>query len=123
MKKLCWLLPLLTLFSCYQPQRDCQAFRNGNFTFTANLNGEEVTTRFVRSDSLEVSHYAGNVDSASVRWINDCEYILTDLHPESRAEAKPIHMKILSTTENSYTFEYKIVGTPEASRGTAFITE
>ncbi|WP_088341211.1 DNA topoisomerase IV [Robiginitalea sediminis] len=120
MKRLWILLLTLPVLSCNPPQRNCELFRDGTFTFTATVDGQEVTTTFTRRDSLETSTYNGQTDSARVRWINDCEYILTDLNPDSRAEARPIHMKILSTTENSYTFEYKLVGTSQASRGTAY---
>ena len=114
-----WAALPLFLAACYAPERDCQRFREGTFRFTTQLEGEEQTTVFTRTSDLEISEFRGVTDSASVRWINDCEYILTNLHPSTRAEEKPIHMKILSTTENSYTFEYKLVGTTQASRGTA----
>ena len=115
-------LPLL-LAACYMPERDCARFREGTFRFTAEVDGQEQTTVFTRSGNLEISEFQGKTDSASVRWINDCEYILTNLNPQSRAVEKPIHLKILSTTENSYTFEYKLVGATQASRGTAVIVE
>jgi len=107
------------LVSCYTPQRDCQSFHEGTFRFTAEIDGQPQTTTFTRKGELEISEFSGQVDSASVRWIIECEYILTNLNPATRAEEKPIHLKILSTTENSYTFEYKLVGTSRASRGTA----
>ena len=115
------LIGLLALIisSCYQPQRDCQAFKEGSFRFTAEINGEEQTTDFTRKGNLEVSVFQGKTDSASVRWLNDCEYILTNLNDTTLGADKPIHMKILSTTEDSYTFEYKLVGTTQTSRGTA----
>ncbi|MBC2840630.1 DNA topoisomerase IV [Robiginitalea sp. SC105] len=113
------LLPM----ACYQPTRECQNFRTGSFRFTAEVEGEEQTTLFTRGEDLEVSEYAGKTDSAGVRWINDCEYILSNLNPRTRAEEKPVHVKILSTTENSYTFEYKLVGTSRTSRGTAIKTD
>lgn len=112
------LLTALPL-GCYQPTRECADFRTGTFRFTANVDGEEQTTLFTRTEDLEVSEFAGATDSASVRWINDCEYILSNLNPQSRNEEKPIHVKILSTAEDSYTFEYKLVGTSRTSRGTA----
>lgn len=105
--------------SCYQPERNCKDFKNGTFTFTSSIDGEEQTTTFVRNEDLEVDYFEGKADSASIRWINDCEYIVKKLNPQSRAEEKSIHMKILSTTENSYTFEYNIVGESQKSRGTA----
>ena len=119
MRKLTGTVCLVLLAACYSPERDCQRFHEGTFRFTAELDGQPQTTVFTRAKDLEVSEFRGKTDSASVRWINACEYILTNLNPESRAEEKPIHIKILSTTENSYTFEYKMVGATQASRGTA----
>ena len=112
----------IVLSSCYTPQRECKEFREGTFSFTTLLDGEEVTTTFVRKGNLEVDYFKGRPDSSSVRWINDCEYVVKKLHPKNMAEEKAIHMKILSTTDNSYTFEYGIVGKSEKSRGTAIKT-
>lgn len=115
------LLGLIALTaSCYQPQRDCKAFQEGSFRFSATINGEEQTTEFTRKGDLEISIFQGKTDSASVRWLNDCEYILTNLNDSTPGADKPIHMKILSTGEDSYTFEYKLVGTSQTSRGTAY---
>lgn len=93
---------------CYQSSRDCTRFKTGTFEFDYTIDGEQKTGRFVRNDTLNVDFYDNKVDSASVRWINDCEFILTNLRPKNRQEEKPIHMKILSTSEDSYSFEYKL---------------
>lgn len=114
---------LLISFSCYQPERDCQRFRNGSFQFTTELNGEDVTTTFVRQDTLEVDYFEGKADSSAIRWINDCEFVVQKLNPRNRAEKQAILMKILSTTENSYTFEFGLIGQPPTGRGTAFKTD
>lgn len=119
MKKLLFISIGLLLVNCYQPERDCESYKTGTFSFTTELEGKETTTQFTRSEDLEISEFQGSIDSAAVRWINDCEYILTNLNPRSPNEEKPIHMKILSTTDNSYTFEYKLVGSTKTSRGTA----
>lgn len=116
------LVVLLTASACYQPQRDCKAFKNGEFTFTSIIDDKEVSTTFVRNGDLEIDYFQGKVDSSSVRWINDCEYIVKKMHPKNKAEEKSVHMKILTTTENSYTFEYSIVGDDNKSRGTAIKT-
>ncbi|MCM4171011.1 DNA topoisomerase IV [Arenibacter sp. TNZ] len=110
---------LIGVCSCYQPERNCADFKNGKFSFTAEISGENITTTFVRNDSIELDYFQGKVDTSSVRWINDCEYIVKKLHPKNMAEEKSIHMKILSTTKNSYTFEYNIVGSAKRSNGTA----
>ena len=118
---LLWVV-LLTASACYQPQRDCKAYKNGKFTFTSTINDKEVSTTFVRNDDLEIDYFQGKADSSSVRWINDCEYIVKKMHPKNKAEEKSVHMKILTTTENSYTFEYSIVGDDNKSRGKAIKT-
>ncbi len=113
---------LIALFfiACGQPpQRNCTDFKTGNFTFTAMVNGEEKETTFSRTLDLEVDEYEGKVDSSSIRWINDCEYVLKNLNPKNKAEEKPIHIKILTTTESSYTFEYNVVGDNRKFKGTA----
>lgn len=83
---------------------------------------EERTTTFERRDDLEIDYYEGKADSSSIRWINDCEFIVQKLHPKNRAEQQAIHMKILTTTENSYTFEYGLVGEAPIAKGTAIKT-
>ncbi|MCM4163109.1 DNA topoisomerase IV [Arenibacter sp. A80] len=113
------VLLMLSAYSCYGPERNCADFKNGKFSFTAEIGGEKLTTTFVRNDSIELDYFQGKVDSSSIRWINDCEYIVKKLHPKNMAEEKSIHMKILSTDNNSYTFEYNVVGSAKKSVGTA----
>ena len=109
----------LIMLGCYEPKRECGAFRNGTFTFATTIDGKAKTTTFTRENDLEVDYYEGRADSSSIRWINDCEYIVRKIHPRNASEEKAIHMKILSTTEDSYEFEYRFVGSKEAARGTA----
>ncbi|MBT8235048.1 MAG: DNA topoisomerase IV [Bacteroidia bacterium] len=112
----------LILVSCYEPARECAEFKNGTFEFTTFVGNEERTTTFERKGELEIDYYEGKVDSSSIRWINDCEFIVQKLHPRNRAEQQAIHMKILTTSENSYTFEYGLVGEPPIAKGTAIKT-
>jgi hypothetical protein len=65
---------------------------------------------FQRTAKLEIEFYEGVTDTASIRWVNDCECILTKLNPTSNQDKRPIQIKILNTKENSYTFEYSLVG-------------
>lgn len=111
------LLALLCLASCYNPERECKDFKTGKFEFEAYLDGDLEKTTFIRNDSIEVEIYKNKKDTASIRWINDCEYVLKSINPKNRAEKQPIHIKILSTSGNSYTFEYNIVGKNEKQRG------
>ena len=92
---------------CTTVQRDCKVFKTGTFEFNYTIDGQSKTGRFVRTKTLNINYYDGIIDSSSVRWINDCEFILQKINPKTTAEKNAIHMKILSTTEDSYTFEYK----------------
>lgn len=110
----------LFLVGCNPPQRNCSDFKIGTFEFSAEIEGEKVTTRFYRNDTIEVEMFNGKVDSSSIKWVNDCEYILKNLNPSNNAEKTPLLIKILTTTDNSYTFEYAQVGSAQKARGTAF---
>lgn len=124
MQKYLLLLLVLSLFaSCYQQERNCSKFRTGTFEFESFLDGELVKTRFIRNDSIEIDRFRGRTDTSSVRWINDCEYIIKNLNPRNRAEEKPLHIKILTTEGNTYTFEYGLVGETRKQRGTAVKVE
>lgn len=104
----CFLPLILIVTGCYQSKRDCSDFKTGTFEFSYQVDGVEKTGRFIRNDSLNIDYYDEKIDSATVRWINDCEFILKKINPKNRQEEKPIHMKILTTDTDSYTFEYKL---------------
>ena len=112
------LLSLL-ISSCYSPERNCVDFKTGAFEFEALVGTEVETTTFVRNDSIEIDYFRGKTDTSSIRWINDCEYIVQKINPKSMAEEKAIHMKILTTDGNTYTFEYNVVGEDRKERGKA----
>jgi len=117
------LLFLLIFASCYQPERNCQDYKNGKFTFDYVVDSVSKTGTFTRQNDLSIEYYEGKVDSSTVRWINECEYVAKKINPESMAEEKPVHIKILTTTDNSYTFEFSIVGNNKTkSKGTAIKT-
>ena len=112
------ILSAILLTGCYQQHRDCTEFKTGSFRFEYEIDGQKKVTEFVRTENLEVETFEGKIDSSSVRWINDCEYILQKINPKNMQEKKAVHMKILSTTENSYTFEFSIVGDTNKQTGT-----
>lgn len=93
---------LLLFSSCYEPIRDCERFRTGSFRFDYEIDGTEKSGAFTRTETHSVEYYENKTDSATVRWINDCEFVLRPLDNKAA-----IHYKIITTSENSYTFEYK----------------
>jgi len=117
MKKLSMLLLAILLVSCNNHERNCKDFRTGKFEFKQVIDGKTNTSTFIRTEKLQIETYNGKTDTASVRWVNDCEFILQKLHPKNMKEQKAISMKILFTEKNSYTFEYAFVGSNNKQRG------
>lgn len=110
---------LLCLTSCYKNTRNCKDFKVGNFKSTVILNDNTYFSNYIRTETLQIETYNGKIDSSEVRWINDCEVIFKTINPKNRTEKKDIHLKILTTTDSSYTFEYSYVGETKKQKGTA----
>ncbi|MCK0157851.1 hypothetical protein MWU65_11710 [Cellulophaga sp. F20128] len=96
-----YLALALVLVSCYTPTRNCKDYKTGSFTFEYEIDGVKNTGHFTRDEKYSVEYYENKIDSSTVRWINDCEFILKSLNNQSS-----IHFKILETTATNYTFEY-----------------
>ena len=109
-KILLYILIVLALNSCYTVERNCLPFHRGTFKFSQIINGEIKTSTFSRDSIFEIETFEGKIDTATIRWVNDCECILTKLSPVSNQEKRPIKIKIISTQENTYKFEYSLVG-------------
>jgi len=105
--------------SCYQVERDCLPFHEGTYEFTSVINGTLKTSRFERFKDYEIEYFEGKTDTANIRWVNNCECILTKRHPVSNQDKRPIRIEILATKKSEYTFEYALVGdTKNVQRGT-----
>jgi len=116
-KPIIFFLPVL-LASCFGPKQDCRSFHTGTFRFETEIGGIKKSTVFTRTDSLEIETYEGKTDTATVRWVNDCEYVLRKRHPRNMAEQKAVSIRILTTDNNSYTFDYGLVGSDVRQQGT-----
>lgn len=113
------MLLLLITSSCYQVERNCSGFKTGTFESRVVIDEKEYLSSFTRTETLQIETFEGKTDSSSVRWINDCEVIFKTINPKNRIERKDIHLKILTTTNSSYTFEYGYVGDSNKQRGEA----
>ncbi|SDB39138.1 hypothetical protein SAMN03097699_1071 [Flavobacteriaceae bacterium MAR_2010_188] len=125
MPRIFQLIPLLFFLNCYNVERNCEDYETGTFKFTYEVKGKEVTTTFKRTEDLNIDYLEKGNDTASIRWINACEFIQKDINPQNKSEEQSVHFKILSTTDNSYTFEYSLAIKPtnkahRVERGTAF---
>jgi hypothetical protein len=114
-----YFLFFVCITSCYQVERNCQDFKTGTFQSTISINGTTYTSEFTRTETIQIERFNTKKDSASVRWINDCEMIFKTINPKNRAEQKDVHLKILTTTKDTYIFEYGYVGSPIKQKGEA----
>lgn len=120
MKYFILFLLAFCFISCYQIERNCSDYKTGRFKSEVIINGSLYTSTFYRNNTLQVETYKGKTDSSSLRWINDCEVVFKTINPKSMAEQKDIHLKILTTTDSSYTFEYSFIGESKKQKGTAY---
>ncbi len=120
--RLLGLLMVLSFVGCYQVERNCKDYKTGTFYSEIRINDELFKSTFSRTKSLQVEVYNNKTDSSKLRWINDCEVIFKTINPENMAEQKDIHLKILATTDSSYTFEYSYVGETRKQKGIAYRT-
>jgi len=120
MKYFTLFLLAFCLISCYQVERNCSDYKTGKFDSEVTINGTLYKSTFYRNDTLQIETYEGKTDSSSLRWINDCEVIFKTINPKSMAEQKDIHLKILTTTDSTYTFEYSFVGESKKQKGIAY---
>lgn len=118
--KFLYLLLCFSLFNCYEITRNCTDFKTGSFYSEVTIDGIVYKSEFNRSDSLQIEVYNNKIDSTKLRWVNDCEVIFKTINPKNMAERKDIHLKILTTTDSSYTYEYSYVGETVKQKGIAF---
>ena len=110
-KKINSLLLLILFVSCDNQERDCKDYHTGNFYTETTVNGTTYKSIFSRNyNGIQIEEFEGKVDSSNVRWVNDCEMILSPINPKSLNEKKNILIKILKTTDSSYTYEYSYLG-------------
>ena len=119
MTKILYLLLLILLTSCYERDCNCSDFKTGTFRAEIEVDGVKKSTVSIRSEKQVIETFEGKTDTASIRWTNDCEYVLQKINPINMQEKKAIAIKILTTSKNSYTFEFGIVGGNTKQKGTA----
>lgn len=117
LQNLIYLLFSLLFVSCYEQERNCSTFKTGKFTSETTVDGKKYTSTFERNDSIQIENFDTKIDTFTIRWINDCEYILENVRPKNRDEKKAVHVKILNSKNLTYNFEYSFVGDPKKQRG------
>lgn len=119
MRILAILVILFSFISCFSPKRNCNDFKTGDFYSEVKINGKIFISSFSRTEDTQKELFKGKTSFSEVRWINDCEIIYKTKNPKNRTERKDIHLKILTTTDSSYTYEYSYVGETKKQKGIA----
>ncbi|MAU31095.1 MAG: DNA topoisomerase IV [Flavobacteriaceae bacterium] len=102
---------LLSIANCEGIERNCKNFHSGEFYTETLVNGINYKSTFSRNSSnIQIEEFEGKIDSSYVRWVNDCEMILSAVNPKKMSEKKNILIKILTTNDSSYTYEYSYLG-------------
>ena len=97
--------------SCNQMERNCNLFKTGKFYSEINYDGVLFSSTFTRNNkNLQIEKFQGKIDSSKVRWINNCEMVLSPINPNKLSSKKNILIKILTTTDTSYSYEYSFIG-------------
>ena len=117
--KIYYFVLLILFTSCYQVERNCTDFKTGLYQSTVTIDEKDYVSYFTRTENLQIEVFEGKTDSSNVRWINDCEVVFKTINPKSMSEEKDIHLKILTTTDSSYAFEYSYVGESRKQKGIA----
>lgn len=120
MKILLICLSFLFFTNCYEKERNCKNFKTGEFYSEVTINNVLYKSKFKRDNTIQIETYNNKVDSSNLRWINDCEVVFKTINPKSMIDHKDIHLKILTTTDSSYTYEYSYVGETKKQKGIAF---
>ena len=119
MRKIFLVLPALALFSsCYERERNCADFKTGKFRSEYTIDGKTQVSEFERTEAFEIESFNGKIDTTAIRWISECEYIGQKVNPKNMQEQKAVQIKILSTTEKTYNFEFSLVGDANKQKGT-----
>lgn len=118
-----YVFGLLLLVGCYSSERDCEKFRTGTFKWTQEIQGEEVTTTFKRTDQYQIEDFQGQIDTSYIEWVNDCEYRILPKNPKTNAESRAYLFKILRTEGDTYTFSFSQSGDERVFNGAATLVD
>lgn len=118
--KITLVILFFVAYSCYSPpKRECAQVKTGSFEFISVVEGDTLVSRFDRFEDFEIDCYQGKTDTSAVKWVNDCEFVLRNKNPKSLNEQQAVYIKILSTDESGYSFEYGILKDAKRLKGYA----
>lgn len=105
MKNLILIAFFISTLNSYAQENKCANFKTGNFEYSAPKYAEWNITR-TDSTQIEISTKTGIEIYNSVKWLNNCEYILTCnkvVNPTSEnIIGRKFTVKIIKTFPNKY---------------------
>ncbi|SCY08868.1 hypothetical protein SAMN05192588_1080 [Nonlabens sp. Hel1_33_55] len=109
----------ITACSNYKNTRECDDFRTGTFVWEQDSGGNLLKTTFERTENIQIETFEGVTDTSRVEWINACEWRIIPINPKTNADSRAYLFKILNTSKDSYSFEFKQSGRDQIYYGTA----
>ena len=77
------IILFISFTNCEKIERNCKDFHSGDFYTETSVNGITYKSTFSRNSSnIQIEEFEGKIDSSYVRWVNDCEMILSPIKPK-----------------------------------------
>lgn len=97
---------------------DCHSFHAGNFLYTDST-GDTWEMKRTQKHQTERNKRNGTLIKFKIRWLSDCEYRLTQTWSNDRSRRKwnraNYSYRIISTTENSFSYNCACKDSPSIS--------
>jgi hypothetical protein len=116
---LLFIAVILLTTSCYENKRECADFRTGSFEWTQESGGKLLTTKFTRTEELQIETFENVTDTSRIEWVNDCEWRIIPINPKTNAESRAYLFKIMRTEDDMYFFEFTQSGKDQIYKGSA----
>ena len=77
---------ILSNYSCYKIERNCSNFRFGTFKYERIVGDKLSTSFFIRNNDIEIEYFNNRIDTSSISWVNECEFVLKKQNPGTNLE-------------------------------------
>jgi len=118
-KKLLFLLVLLSAATSFGQEHDCDYFRTGQFRMVDEAMGYEAMIERDENYQTEYTKGTGNIAKYKIEWKNDCNFELELIETNSKQAQDFIGtkfaIKITDIEALTYSFDITIVGTGHTS--------
>ncbi|MEE9349073.1 MAG: hypothetical protein V3U80_03435 [Flavobacteriaceae bacterium] len=74
-------------------------------TFISTLDNSDLTTKFIRNDSIQIDFFKSTIDSSYITWNSDFEYVLKNLNPKTKNDQFEFIVRITGIYADYYTYK------------------